>query len=101
VDAPDKIVNIKKEDNPEYSGTYTREWALFFCSVMGKTPEEMWAYLEEIKKQNKAYSVLPPDQNMPEWYKEKFTGPVDSFSYGLMKDDGWVGNEDPEKQGPK
>lgn len=38
--------------------------------------------------------------SMPDWYKEHFTGPVDSMAYGLMKDDGWEGNTDPNKQGP-
>jgi hypothetical protein len=70
----------------------TLEWVQKKCASLNKSPEEMLDSLQEIEARRAARPVITEDQpwtkDLPAHYVEKFSGPIDGFSYGLMEQSG-------------
>lgn len=94
-DAIDELIEMYKQDMPSYADQITREWAQSKVAKSNKSPEEFLAELRETQAAvSAAMAGQDPHKNqswadaLPEWYKEKLCGPVDSMSYALMEKSG-------------
>ncbi len=86
------IADIYKKNDPEDADFYTLDWVQKECASFNQSPEEYLASLQEIEARMEAMPVITEDQSwtkdLPAHYVEKFSGPIDGFSYGLMEQSG-------------
>lgn len=91
MDALQAIADILIKDNPNRAHVYTPEWVQKKCATLNKSPEEYLADLQAIEATAEAVEIIedqPWTKELPFHYKEKLTGAIDGFSYGLMKQGG-------------
>jgi len=86
------IADIYKKNDPEDAVFYTLEWVQGECADFNQSPEEYLASLQEIEARMATMPVVTEDapwtKDLPAHYVDKLSGPVDGFSYGLMKKSG-------------
>lgn len=86
------IADIYIKDNPDHADIYTIDWVRDECATFNKSPEEVLATLQAIEARMEAMPSTTDNteltQDMPAHYADKFSGPIDGFSYGLMENSG-------------
>lgn len=94
MDAIDQIIAISKKDNPGSAHVYTRDWAMKKVANSGESADQYLAELLETEARIAAISAESLTQHQP-WVAslsadqaEKFSGPIDGYSYQLMKESG-------------
>lgn len=86
------IADHFKKNDPDDADFYTLGWARDECAFLNKSPDEYLAYLQANEARAEAANPITEDQawtkDLPPHYIAKFGGPIDGFSYGLMKESG-------------
>lgn len=68
--AVEQIIQIKRLDSPDDADAFDEDWVMRVCSLLGMTPDEYLAELEQIAALDWSPKEYPSD--MPEWVKIKF-----------------------------
>jgi len=86
------IADIYKKNNPDHAHVYTVEWVRDECATFNQSPAEVLSKLQESEARRAARPVITEHQawtkDLPAHYVDKLSGPIDGFSYKLMKESG-------------